>query len=126
VSGAVEEFLVEQGVARSKIKRLYCGLDLRDVLATAPLSNEEAKRQLGLSSRRPDSGHRSEPDSTQRQSLSLGRAKCCVIVGSTSTHCWPEKVGRKEELRTQAAALQISDRCISWDFVAMFIRSSRP
>jgi glycosyltransferase involved in cell wall biosynthesis len=48
VSGGVEEFLVEQGVPSEKIERLYCGLDLRDVVAVAPLSSQEAKKRLGL------------------------------------------------------------------------------
>jgi glycosyltransferase involved in cell wall biosynthesis len=48
VSGGVQEFLVEQGVPSQKIERLYCGLDLRDVVAVAPLTAEEAKKRLGL------------------------------------------------------------------------------
>jgi glycosyltransferase involved in cell wall biosynthesis/predicted Ser/Thr protein kinase len=48
VSGGVAEFLVEQGVPRSKIERLYCGLDLRDVAAAEKMTAREAKLRLGI------------------------------------------------------------------------------
>lgn len=110
VSCGVAEFLGEQGVPSQKIKRLYCGLDLRDTDSAASLPKPDAKARLGLA---PDSltigiaasltrrkGHRFLLDALQLLK-SRGLDAHVLIAGEGD---------QENALRAQVAALGLQNR----------------
>lgn len=110
VSGGVEEFLVEQGVPSSKIERLYCGLDLRDVDAVAPVTSQEAKRRLGLPEDALTVGIAASLIGRKGHRYLLDALKILEGRGVTAHAIFAGEGDQEEALRAQVQALQLGDR----------------
>ncbi|RYG69444.1 glycosyltransferase family 1 protein, partial [bacterium] len=110
VSGGVEEFLVEQGVPSEKIERLYCGLDLRDVVAVAQVTTAEAKKRLGLPEDALTVGIAASLISRKGHRFLLEALKIMEGRGVKAHAIFAGEGDQEPALRAQVQALKLEDR----------------